>query len=122
MAAMTTPSIAQAESIALLHLLHSIPLPPSRNPVDPVWTSQGRYTLPFESERSLASTLAFLSGTTGDSNYNPAVCLEENRSSASLNVWVAVNRSSHKDGSQALRRIRQGFEQIFAVVQSTDGV
>jgi hypothetical protein len=119
---MATPSVAHAESIALLHLLHSVPAPPSRNPVDAVRHSEGRYTLSFESECSLASTLAFLSSTTGDSDYIPAVCLEEDARSAVLNVWVAVNKADYNDGNQALKKIKQGLEQIFALLsQLQDG-
>jgi hypothetical protein len=109
-------AIARTESIALLYLLHSVPTPPSHNLVNSVKISHERYTLPFERESSLAGTLAFLSSTTDDPNYIPAVCLEEDPRSAALNVLLAINKAERDRGDQVLQRIRQGFEEIFSAL------
>ena len=117
MAANAPPAaIARAESIALLYLLHSVPTPPSPNSINGLRVHHECYALPFEKERSLAGTLAFLSSITDDPNYIPAVCVEEVPDSAFLNVLLAVNKDSRNDGNQILQRLKQGFEQIFAVL------
>jgi hypothetical protein len=110
------PATVRAESIALLYLLHSVPVQPSRNSVKILPISDGRYSLPFEIERSLASTLAFLSSTTDDPNYIPAVSLEEDPSSKTLKVLLAVNKVKQNDGKQVLQRIQNGFEHMFAAL------
>jgi hypothetical protein len=117
-----SPAIACAENIALLHLLHSVPTPPSPNPIDSFQIRHEGYTLSFERERSLAGTLAFLSSISDDPKHIPAVCVEESPNSAFLSVLLAVNKVKRNDGNQVLQNLRQGFERIFAVLsQSLDG-
>ena len=110
------PAITCAENIALLSLLHTVPTPPSQNPNDSLQTSHRAYTLSFGRERSLTSTLAFLSNIKDDPNHIPAVCVEEDPNSAFLSVLLAVNKSRRHDGRQVLQALKQGFERIFAVL------
>lgn len=58
------PTIACAESIALLYLLLSVPTPASPNSIDSFRIRHKGYTSSFERERSLADTFAFLSNIT----------------------------------------------------------
>jgi hypothetical protein len=108
------PEISRAENIALLYLLHSVPTLPSANPVDSQPIRQNGYTLPFPRERRLTGTLAFLSSINDDPNHIPAVCVEEDPQSATLSVLLAVNRRSSDGGKQVLRKLKQGFERVFA--------
>jgi hypothetical protein len=64
----------------------------------------------------LASTLAFLSNTKDDTNHIPALCIEENPESESMNVMLAVNRVKWEDGNEALHHLKQSFEDIFTVL------
>lgn len=111
-----TPAIVCAESIALLHLLHSVPTLPSSNPIDNLPLHQQGYTLSFTRERDLVSTLAFLSNTKDDPNHIPALCVKENPESSALSVLLAVNRTKWKDGDQVLKELKQGFESIFDIL------
>jgi hypothetical protein len=108
-------AIARAESIALLHLLHSVPTPPSSNQYGSALPEQG-YALPFRKERELTSTLAFLSYTKDDPDRIPAVCIKQNIAEASLHVLIAVNKHKSKDGSVMLRELEQSFGNIFAIL------
>jgi hypothetical protein len=111
-----SPTIACAESIALLHLLHSVPTRPSSNPIDDLPLHQDGYTLSFIREQNLVGTLAFLSNTTDDPNHIPALCVKEEPDSLSLSVLLAVNKTNWNDGNQVLQRLKQGFERIFAIL------
>ena len=116
------PAIACAESISLLHLLHSVPTLPSSNAIDCLLVHRKDYTLSLEKELSLANTLAFLSNVKDDPNHISAVCIEERPKSASLSVLLAVNRVKRDDGNQFLQTLKQDFETIFAILsQLRDG-
>lgn len=110
------PAVTCAENVALLYLLHSVPVPPSRNEISNHPVRTGSYLLPFHRERDLASTLAFLSNTKDDSNHVPALCIEENPDSESLNVMLAVNRAKWEDGNEVLHNLKQSLEEIFTVL------
>lgn len=105
-----------ADSIAFLRLLHKVPHPRSANPTPRALDSTlGHYVLPLETERNIASSLAFLSSLKSDSERIPALCLEENRELGRIDVLVAVNSQSGY-GSQTLGEIKNGLEMIFGVV------
>lgn len=87
-----------AEKVALLHLLHQVPVQPSRNETN--HRPRGNYSLSFEQEEKLASVLAFLSNTKNDCNHVPALCVEENLASGSLDVVLIV-------GSELLEDLKQ---------------
>ena len=108
-------AIARAESIALLHLLHSVPTPPSSNQYTVTLSKQG-YLLPFKKERELTSTLAFLSCTKDDPDRVPAVCIQQNTAAASISVLIAVNKRNAQGGNVVLRELEQNLESIFAIL------
>lgn len=111
-----SPAIICAESIALLHLLHSVPTLPSSNSTDNLLLHQEGYTLSFARERSLVGTLAFLSNTKDDPNHIPALCVKEDPESSCLSVMLAVNRAKWNDGNQVLQELKLGFERIFVIL------
>ncbi|TGO44494.1 hypothetical protein BCON_0509g00010 [Botryotinia convoluta] len=111
---MALPAITCAENIALLSLLHRVPVPPSLNPISNLSVRHKRYTLSFERERSLASVLAFLSSISDNPNHITAVCVEEDHETMSLNVLLAINKDRQNDNSQIQEELKQGFERIFA--------
>jgi len=110
------PAVICAENIALLHLLHSVPAQPSHNPVDTLPFRQKGYTLSFEREQSLTSTLAFLSKLKDGPEYIPTVCVEEDPDSGFLNVLIAVNKARPGDGKEVLQNLNSGFERIFRLL------
>ncbi|KAI1636194.1 hypothetical protein F4809DRAFT_404286 [Biscogniauxia mediterranea] len=116
-----SPAFTCAENTALLYLLDPVPSPPAPNPISHSVVRQPGYGLPFEIERSLVTTLAYLSDTKDDPNHVPAVCVEE-ADSACLKVLLAVDKSSRSDGSEVLRRLERGFEGIFEVLRHADRI
>ncbi|EME89671.1 uncharacterized protein MYCFIDRAFT_127117, partial [Pseudocercospora fijiensis CIRAD86] len=116
------PSVICAENIALLHLLHQVPSRPLGNGVELKSQSYPGYSLPFETERLLASALAFLAGTKDGPDHIPAVCLKEVPTSRSLHVLIAVNKAKWADGELVLGELAKGFQGIFHSLSSaTDG-
>lgn len=108
--------IACAENIAISHLLRNVPAPPSSNRTHCPPAPRSRSALSFDTERKLAGTLAFIAHSKDDVEHIPALCLEEDPKSGILNVIFAVNKASYNDGEDAVRRIQQGFERIFAIL------
>lgn len=110
--------IACAESIAFLHLIHSVPAQPSTNGNDsPAHECKSeRWTLPFEKERSSTSTLAFLSSINDDPNNIPAVCVQEDSANRSLKVLIAVNEAKSGDSRTILQELTRGFGRIFSLL------
>lgn len=102
-------AIACAENISVLFLLHQVPSPPIRTPFNVEQARQAGYCLPFEKERALASTLAFLCSTRDDLNRIPVVCIEQRPDLEGLNIVVAVNKATWADGRQDLQAIQQGL-------------
>jgi hypothetical protein len=109
----TTPATTAAENIALLHFLHAVPAPRSKNPTDHLPLYKNGYTLPVETERRLTSTLAFLSSVNDDPNRIPAICVEEIPEKGSLNVLLAVNKAGPGGGIPVLESTKRDFETIF---------
>lgn len=112
----SSPTTERAENIAFLSLLHTVPIPPTSNPVNDTSLHCGRYTLSFAEERSLVSSLAFISYTKDDPDHIPAICFEEDSDSGNLTVLVAVNKNGWDDGNQSLGAIKEGFEGIFRIL------
>ncbi|KAI1442780.1 hypothetical protein F5Y02DRAFT_238571 [Annulohypoxylon stygium] len=110
------PAIICAERIAALHFLHHVPVDPSTNPVTTVQSRTAGYTLPFEKERDLASTLAFLALFKDDNNHIPAVCIEEGPNAAYINVLLAVNKLGYDGGQQMLADLKNSFDGIFSLL------
>lgn len=111
-------NIVCAENISLLHLLNQIPSPPTVNTLPLPISIPGRYTLPFEAERSLASTLAFLSSITDSSRCITAVCVQEQSGGDTLEICVAINKQNPKDNNATLDTICGQFNQIFERLSS----
>ncbi|RGP62435.1 heterokaryon incompatibility [Fusarium sporotrichioides] len=86
------PSIVCAENISLLFLLHSFPSVPKATPIRKDQTNEAGYSLPFEKERELASTLAFLS---------------------------TVNKSSFDDGNTDLSEMNRALSEILSQLTDT---
>ncbi|KAI0116614.1 hypothetical protein F4776DRAFT_673172 [Hypoxylon sp. NC0597] len=107
-----------AERIAALHFLHHVPVSPSPNPVTSIHRRPAGYTLPFEKERGLAGTLAFLAYPKDDVDHIPAVCVEEAKH---LNVIIAINKSGRDSGQQLLGELKMRFEGIFSLLARDDG-
>ncbi|OAQ99658.1 hypothetical protein LLEC1_04831 [Akanthomyces lecanii] len=110
--------IACAENISLLHLLSKIPEPPSDNTSPALAGQCARYTVPFATERSLASTLAFLSSITDNPNCITAVCIQEQTGDETLEIYIAINKKSPKDNNVILNTICDGINQVFGRLSS----
>jgi hypothetical protein len=106
-------AIICAENIASLFLLHSVPYLPSRNTLKTPKNSAQGYVLSLEDERKLAESLAFLANDSDDVNHIPALCIEQHPTTSSLNVLLAVNRTSCQNGDQSLKRLKEGFDNVF---------
>ncbi|KAG6009057.1 hypothetical protein E4U21_003389 [Claviceps maximensis] len=111
-----------AENVALLHFLHTVPAPPTRNLADERLIRHDGYSLSFDHERKLVGVLAFLSSVTDEPDHIPAVCVEEKCDSSGLRVMLAVNKKSYQDGNKKLALIKEGFQSLFAILgQVSDG-
>lgn len=121
MATAPNPIVVCAESIAISYLLRSIPTPPSRNHAEFLSALKRRSTLPFDTERKLVGTLAFIAYRKDDVEHIPALCLEEDPVSGCLKVIFAVNRVSYNDGEDAICCIQQGLEHIFTILATVSG-
>ncbi|KAK6956329.1 hypothetical protein Daesc_001605 [Daldinia eschscholtzii] len=118
--ALCHPAIVCAESIAALHFIHPIPIQPFSNPVTDIQRRSEGYTLSFEKERSLCSTLAFLAYAKDNSNNIPAICLEEGTGGAYLNVLLAVNKQEHNSNTHILEGLEPRFKRIFSLLADVD--
>lgn len=107
------PATTCAEHIALSSFFYKVPAPVKRNTVNLSSIDQENYVLPFYKERGLTEVLAFLAKTKDGRDYIPAVCVEQNSSGTSLDVILAVNKSSHDDGDDLLQELKTNFEGIF---------
>jgi hypothetical protein len=108
------PAVLCAENISLLFLLHSVPSVPKATPIVRDQTSEAGYSLPFEKERGLASTLAFLSSIREDPNRIPALCIESVPDVCALKVHIAVNKSSFDDGNTDLLEMNRALSEILS--------
>ncbi|KAI1417315.1 hypothetical protein F5Y13DRAFT_83058 [Hypoxylon sp. FL1857] len=114
------PAIICAERIAALHFLHHVPATPSSNPVTGIHRRSAGYTLPFEKERGLAGTLAFLAYPKDAVDHIPAVCIEEVGDAKYLNVILAINKAEQTSGQQFLEELKKRFEVIFSLLAQAD--
>ncbi|KAJ4248096.1 hypothetical protein NW762_012866 [Fusarium torreyae] len=108
------PTVLCAENIALLFLLHSVPCVPKATPINVAQIREAGYVLPFEKERGLASTLAFLSSLRDDPNRIPALCIESVPDADALKIHIAVNKSSFDDGQADLLEMTGALSKILA--------
>ena len=108
--------IVCAENISLLFLLHSVPTLPSRNTLKTQKNCAQGYALSLEEEHRLVESLAFLANDSDDPNHIPALCVEQHPTTSSSNVILAVNCAVWQNGVQSLRRLKEGFENIFVLL------
>lgn len=109
-----SPAILCAENIALLYLLHSVPTLPAANAVSHLQHGRPGYVLPFDREEGLASTLAFLANTKVDTNHIPALCIKE--TPTSLDILLALNKTTWDDGREIMRGLQRVFDTLFAIL------
>lgn len=107
-------AISCAEDIALLYLLHSVPTLPSSNAINNLLKHEDDYTLPLAREQSLVSTLAFLANTKVDIDHIPALCLRE--TSGSIQILIAMNKTTQADGHLNLLELQRSFDELFAIL------
>ncbi|EGU72437.1 hypothetical protein FOXB_17053 [Fusarium oxysporum f. sp. conglutinans Fo5176] len=118
------PHILCTENISLLYLLHSVPSAPKTTSIYSDQIRETGYNLPFEKERGLASTLAFLSSIQDDPNRIPALCIESTPDNQALKVHIAVNKSSYNDSNVHLMEMTHALNKILASLSrliDTDG-
>lgn len=109
-----------AEYISLLFLLHSVPSQPSHVEIETQGTRVQGYVLSLEEENRLAESIAFLANDCDDVDHIPAVCVEQGSTNASLNILLAVNCLSGQSGLQSLQRLKNGFDEIFHILQDVE--
>lgn len=105
--------VACAEAIALLRLLHEVPSNVSRNDPGLVPIRHEDYILPFNRERQFVGACAFLACIKDDIKSVPAVCVQEDRHSHLLRLFVAVNKRTPEQGRPYLEKMKAGFEAVF---------
>ncbi|KAJ0125856.1 hypothetical protein HZ326_31038, partial [Fusarium oxysporum f. sp. albedinis] len=118
------PHIICTENISLLFLLHSVPSAPKTTSIYSDQIRETGYNLPFDKERGLASTLAFLSSIQDDPNRIPALCIESTPDNQALKVHIAVNKSSYNDSNVHLMEMTHALNKILASLSrlvDTDG-
>jgi hypothetical protein len=113
---LASPAIACAENISLLHLLHSVPHPPLRNPNFEFPSFQRDYVLSTVDESTLVGHIVFLSNTHNNPNYIPALCVQQSPIASSMTVLLAVNSIAWNDGDSTLLGLKRGFEALFATI------
>ena len=118
-------AIACANNIAALSVLHkpnSLISKPFVNPQALHRRQWPGYSLPFDVETKLTSTLAFLASITHKSENVTATCIQEIPETSSVNVLVAVNKGSVMEGRKVLDRIRREFKDIFSTLAQVKGL
>lgn len=128
--------IACANNIAALSVLHKPHTSisnPSMNPqvsiskpfVNPQSLHRRQwpgYSLPFDVETKLTSTLAFLASTIHKSETVTATCIQEIPEASAVNVLVAINKANVTEGKRVLVRIRRELREVFAALERVEGL
>ncbi|KAM0236248.1 hypothetical protein ACHAP5_009457 [Fusarium lateritium] len=106
------------QNIALLYCLGNIGCPPQKNTIqdcEAIRKTSIDRILPFEHEKLMTCTLAFLSSIRNDVMKITAVCVEEKESG--LVVMVAANAKDSNGSSDYLDTVKQGFDGIFKLLE-----
>ena len=80
------------------------------------------YSLPFDVETKLTSTLSFLASTIHGSRNSTATCIQEIPEASAVNVLVAISKGNVMQGKRVLGRIRREFSDIFAALARVKGL
>lgn len=72
----------------------------------------------FEEECDLTSTLAYLSGVSGDHKHVTGVCAEEGLPGQGIKIWVAINKATPSSADDTLAEAKKGFENILSVLSA----
>ena len=99
------------EAITLLYMLDKCPESPKDNePTQWISLLSDSYQLPFQCEKEIVDSLAFLSATTKDSSRVMAVCIEEARDHSSCTIRLSSNTGN-------LDQVAYGFKLMAGVLQ-----
>ena len=99
------------ETITLLYMLNQIPESPKDNQQPQALSILSTlYQLPFQREKEIVDSLAFLAATTNDSTRVMAVCLEEARDRSSCTIRLASNTGD-------LDEVVHGFKLIARILE-----
>lgn len=116
------PAIRCAENIAILRLLHDVPVQPSLREIHLLPGNTTRRILPLEQENQLTSVLALLSALRDDTRHVTATAFRERSRPQGLEILVAINKASPTDGDEYLKEIKAGLHRIFCEISSaTEG-
>lgn len=110
----TNTEIECARNIALLYYLGRIGCKPQKNSIqhcEPICKADINRALSLQDEKSLTSTLAFLSSIRDDAMRVTAVCVEEKK--AGVVVMIAANAKHSHNSSPYLDAVKEGFDKIF---------
>ncbi|RBA10928.1 hypothetical protein FPRO05_05517 [Fusarium proliferatum] len=110
----TNTEIECARNIALLYYLGRIGCKPQKNSIEdcePICKADINRALSLQDEKSLTSTLAFLSSIRDDAMRVTAVCVEEKKSG--VVVMIAANAKHSHNSSPYLDAVKEGFDKIF---------
>ncbi|QGI61946.1 uncharacterized protein FFB20_04874 [Fusarium fujikuroi] len=110
----TNTEIECARNIALLYYLGKIGCKPQKNSIqdcEPICKADINRALSLQDEKSLTSTLAFLSSIRDDAMRVTAVCVEEKKSG--VVVMIAANAKHNLNSSPYLDAVKEGFDKIF---------
>lgn len=114
-------AITCAENVAVLDLLQPTTSLPFSNILAEHQKEETNYTLPLGRENSLAGILAFLAHIKDGPNIIPAVCIEEDHRAECLRVHLAVNKASESDNNGLLDYLKEGFDDLFALLANARG-
>ncbi|KAJ3577741.1 hypothetical protein NPX13_g2826 [Xylaria arbuscula] len=116
-------TIQCTENIAVLNILHKVPSQPSSNAATAIQSKEAGYLIPFEDERRLTSTLAFLAYREDDPDHIPAVCVygTGKKKKKGLKILLAVNRKGSSDKwKRYADYVIEGFDRIAAILKGAD--
>ena len=118
----TIPSVVCAENVAVLSVLHTVPLPLSTNAIDLGLVEKSNtssHTLSIEQERHLVGALSFLAGISDSPNDVAAVCIQETGrtpAAKSLQLLIAVNKATANDNNSVAWELKRGFEGVLLLL------
>ncbi|EPE06617.1 hypothetical protein F503_02745 [Ophiostoma piceae UAMH 11346] len=116
------PSVVCAENVAVLSVLHTVPVPLSTNVIDSSLVEKGNassYSLSIEQERHLVGALSFLAGVSDNPNDVAAVCIQEignTSTTKSLQLLIAVNKATANDNNSVVQELKRGYTGVLSLL------